>query len=832
MTKNRVMFIDGQVFQSKAWDRGIGKYSLNFIKALVSSSLFYSTRVYIIFDSNNALSNEVKNKLENIYTFNFIFINFSSPVDSAYESYIKNETLNRQLLDFFITHNLRSNEEADFLELALFTYESYPLFPSVTKNILLWYDLIPYLFINHYSKLENYGRYLFGFRQIFCADLILTISQHAARDLAIYLGIDSKKIVTIYGASILIDDKENRDLSRPKQYILMPSGEDFRKNNFMAVSGFKHYCKINQTQDVELIITSNFSSTAKSELLKIPGPGNVIFTGNVSESKIVDLYKNAACVLFVPEYEGLGLPVLESVQFDKPCICSDIDVFLEISNSAFYFVNEKSKVSIAKGIKDALNLYHWNEKQNSYTKIENKYSWSATAERALMAMDKIYNTRKVIKKRKRIAIMCPNPTGYSAIGKVVMQLHPYLAKYYDIDYYVEDGISDSDTLMRSSYLDKITNVYKASSFGIKDYQKYHEVIYHIGNSEYHIQTVMAALFMPGVAVIHDTDLSGLFNSILKERGYLDEQRILAEKLIDQSNKNNNTSYLTTLVNTQKAIISHSQYTEKAVSEIAASVPIYKINLPVASAQYNYGVKDSIVRVGVAGILYYDKGLAILENIAKDKHFANCKFYFFGYSMLSKEEVKRINQYPNIVLKVNLSDFEFQSMLSKLDILLNYRIDYRGETSLTVLEALRYGVLPIVRNVGWYKELPKKVAIKVDNEQQLIDTLRELVKDKSNIRKHINDRIAYVENYHSYEQYAKVIADLVDRRKFSPESLNQQNEKISKAIKIQAPKQDIIDILYSNKSSTIGWMQNKIKIIKFIKLLKPSYLIFSKRDINE
>ncbi|HET9174018.1 MAG TPA: glycosyltransferase [Candidatus Saccharimonadales bacterium] len=795
MSTKRMLFVDAQVFQTDAWERGIGKYSYNFLKSLVEQDVFFYDRICLIFNTKKELSSKRRESLESLYDFEMLFLDLLVPENLEVNDNRSFEITNQQILEQAVANRCDTKMSADFLQLALFTYEAYPAFPDTTNNILLWYDLIPYLFIERYGKSPLFESYLNGYRQIFKANIILTISKQAADDLEVHLGISRDKLVPIHGAPIDRKKPIGKKFINDKKYILMPSGDELRKNNSMAVRGFQEYCKRNNNEKYELIITSHFTSETQKELFNIEGPGKVTFAGNVSEGQLAGLYEQAECVLFVSEYEGLGLPVLEAVQFNKPCVCSSIGIFLEISPAAFYFVDEHDPRSIAAGINDAVTGKQWSRKLAEYKTISNKYSWSATAKRALNALHYLTPATRNNKEKKTIAVLCPSPTGYSAIGKVVMQLHPYLTEHFKVDYFVEEATSGFVAQsIRGNYLAKIANVYSATEFTVQHYKKYHAVIYHFGNSEFHAETIKSAMYLPGVAIVHDTHLSGLFSWVLREKGYVSADRIIAEDYLNQINASQKTSYLTSLANSQRAIITHSKYAENALSDIVDSTPIVRANLPVAAANYNVVKNKDSVKIGLAGILAPVKNIALLEKMASSKDFANCEFYMFGFSLLSNEEVLRLSQYKNIKLKTDLSDFEFQSMLSQLDILINYRTEYHGETSLTVLEALRYGVLPIVRNVGWYSELPKDVAEKVDHEKELFAVLKRLIKDKDELRGNAKKRIRYIERTHSYDQYAAALSHTINQLFIDKKLRSLQNEKIVAAIKRNASKDQIAELI--------------------------------------
>ena len=63
MTSN-ILFIDGQVFQSAAWDRGMGKYSLEFIKAMYCLNNYSYDEIIIIFTKHMPLNKEAKRMIK------------------------------------------------------------------------------------------------------------------------------------------------------------------------------------------------------------------------------------------------------------------------------------------------------------------------------------------------------------------------------------------------------------------------------------------------------------------------------------------------------------------------------------------------------------------------------------------------------------------------------------------------------------------------------------------------------------------------------------------------------------------------------------------------
>ena len=99
-------------------------------------------------------------------------------------------------------------------------------------------------------------------------------------------------------------------------------------------------------------------------------------------------------------------------------------------------------------------------------------------------------------------------------------------------------------------------------------------------------------------------------------------------------------------------------------------------------------------------------------------------------------------------------------MATTDILINVRLVYKGETSLTTLESMRYGGIVIVRNFGWYAELPEDSVVFVDDPSEVVVTLRNLLKDPTRLELTKQQSIKYIEKNHSHNDYAKKMYELI------------------------------------------------------------------------
>lgn len=749
--QKKLLIIDGQIFQTDARDRGMGRYSARLIESLLKQKNY--DKVQLIIAKHTRRNRRCTEDIHEMFPdIDVVRLNLKNTTKNSVEKAFFH---NKKEINNYISDILRENYKIDYLILSPFQEPVVSVFPEGVKKILIFYDLIPYLYHNQYRKLMQFDNYLKRFSLLFQADKILTISQSVRDDLMVYLGIPDDQIAAIDGAAIKSDESPVKPagIDVPDKYILMPTSDDPRKNNLRAVLGFEKF-KSAQNENYKLVITSRIHKSERNRLEKFSK--NLLFTGNIKEAELDWLYERCEAVLFAPESEGLGLPILEAVLTNKRVVCSSINVFKEISKDAFYYCDHEDQNSIADAITSALATSNRSVPKKEYQSILDHYNWDQTAKRSIRAIDST-KVRKV-RNLPKIAMFVPAPDGLSAVGKFVAEGHPTLSKYFDIDYYAESGQYHEPT--RPNYLQYIANYYPAECFSVNKYMQYDAVIYHIGNSDYHIESIRNSLYLPGYTILHDTNITEAYR-IMFERGMISSERRDLEEQITTSGPSEMSRCISSVVNNQLGVITHSKYAAKATEEVLLDkVPIKSINLstccPFIKKQRDY--RRCII--GLAGIIADIKGIKVIEAIAKNPSFAECSIKLFGYNYAPKATMARLRSYSNVSVSTNLSDFDFQNSIGKLDIFINYRIKYQGETSLSTIEAMRQGVVVIVRNIGWYSELPDDAVVKVNSEEEVIEKILELKSNPDRLTEISNKAILYIQQNHTQSQYAEGIEDLI------------------------------------------------------------------------
>jgi len=757
MTKKRALVIDAQLFQSLALHRGVGKYSLSLLKELNNQGGAYTKRI-LLFNDAGMDDHDLQNIKKQAPGFSFKILPLHREGSSHLKQYKTIEKANKEILDTYIKANLE-HYDVDFLILSLFQQNECPTFPSINaRKCLLVYDIIPLLFSDLYLRDPATTKaYLARYIVLNEADHFFTISQTVATDITVNLGVPKDRITPIYGAPMnrkLLNPQPLKELVN-KQFILLPSGDDPRKNNIRAVLAFEAF---NQKHGghFKLVITSFFDERVQSKLNNLCD--QLVFTGNVSENQLAWLYKHTSLVLFPTIYEGLGMPVMEAVEFDKPVVCSSLDVFREISHSAFNFCDpyniENIEQEITKSFRNGLRI-----DALAYNEILKTYTWGKTAELLLKELKKPHMIPPP-KTKPKIAIFAPTPSGYSAIGKFVQEQHYIFSKLADIDYFLEAGVSNKaqQVMLRQNFLPFVTNCKDPWLFDDKEKKKYDKIIYHIGNSEYHLATLIKALSFPAIVVLHDPNIEGLYN-VSNQEGMFGKQRLEAEQRLHDLMKPKEAKFITSLVSKQESVIIHSVHAKDAVEEslpktIERRPDLVRLNLttPVPyRIDIDTGVKKDTLTVVMAGLIHEAKGPEIVEDIAKLKlPQKSIVVKIIGFSLLTQATEDRIAKINNVQIIYSPSDTRFVYEMINSDVIVNYRADYQGEPSLAVLEAMRQGKAVIVNKQGWFDTVPDDLVYKARTKAEVINLILEI--SDSDQAPAAQKRLRYIEKNHNISDY--------------------------------------------------------------------------------
>lgn len=170
---------------------------------------------------------------------------------------------------------------------------------------------------------------------------IITVSEFARRELVEALGADETRVRVVpngVGPPFTSQGK-----AAPGDYVLTVSTLEPRKNLARLVDGF---------QRAELGLELRIAGARGWGGVDVGGEG-VRLLGEVGDTELAELYRGAACVAYVPLYEGFGLPVLEALACGAPVVTARGGACEEVAGGAAELVDPLDPDDIAAGLRRA-----------------------------------------------------------------------------------------------------------------------------------------------------------------------------------------------------------------------------------------------------------------------------------------------------------------------------------------------------------------------------------------------------------------------------------------------------------------------------------------------
>lgn len=196
------------------------------------------------------------------------------------------------------------------------------------------------------------------------AKRIATVSEYSKTDIASTYRIAPEKIDVVYnGANEIyrpLDEAEQNAVKHMvtggNEFFLFVGSLHPRKNISGLLRAFEQFKtaashsrggrmklvivgeKMFLTRDIEQV----FSSMQHKE--------DVIFTGRLQPGQLHKVMGSAYALVFVPFFEGFGIPLLEAMYCDTPVICSDTTSLPEVAGDAALYASPSDIDSIAQAM--------------------------------------------------------------------------------------------------------------------------------------------------------------------------------------------------------------------------------------------------------------------------------------------------------------------------------------------------------------------------------------------------------------------------------------------------------------------------------------------------
>ena len=596
------------------------------------------------------------------------------------------------------------------------------------------------------------------------ADLLLAISASSAQEAIDHLDRQPTQVINISSAVdsrfhvIKVGAREEASLRARyglhRQFVMYTGGIDYRKNIEGLLAAYAALPDVLRTRH-QLAVVCSITEPARMKLAELArqlglADDEIIFTGYVPDSDLVTLYNLCTLFVFPSWHEGFGLPALEAMACGAPTLTSNRSSLPEVVGRPDALFDPFDYGSMARAIERGLTdkAYRANLKEHGLRQAK-KFSWDATAGRALEALEALQTQRiesnafapihalPLHARKPRLAFVSPLQPAKSGIADYSAALLPALAAHYDIDVIVEQADLVSDRWVLGNAFQRSVAWFEVNA------KKYDRILYQMGNSQFHQHMLGLLEKFPGVVVLHDFFLSGLqvhqditgiapgawARELLRAHGW----SALKERFEAKDTANVIYSWPCNLDVLQRAlgVIVHADHSSALAEQWYGPnfandwvkipllrTPAANTNRNRARARLNLSADDILVCsfgfVGKSKLNHLLIQAWLASDLAQDER---CHLIFVGYASGEYgEQIQRQCQagHGRIHITGWTDDERYEQYLSAADIAVQLRTLSRGETSAAALDCMNYGIATIVNAHGSMAELPRDAVWMIDD----------------------------------------------------------------------------------------------------------------------
>ena len=623
-----------------------------------------------------------------------------------------------------------------------------------TPTTVTLYDLIPLLNPAHYfssnARYEQYYRR--KIEHLEHAAGCLAISEFSRAEGLANLRGSSTQFVNVSTAieprfqqlpADPLAERQLRDkfgLARP--FVLYTGGDDWRKNLVRLIKAFaalpqslRENHQLVLAGPLQPISVAELEQAARSAGLKA---GTLRCIGHVSDDELVRLYNLCELFVFPSWHEGFGLPALEAMACGAPVIAANASSLPELVDFDAALFDPFDVAAISAKMAQALGDAEFRTAlRSNRARRASAFSWDDTAARALahwrsLLADAALPAEPVAsdvgKRRPRLAFVSPMPPERSGIADYSAELLPALAAHYDIELVV----AQEQVALAPGHA--WTGERRDESWLRAHAHEIDRVLYHFGNSPFHRHMPALLRDVPGVVVMHDFFLSGMFSwlecsgtvsgiwthLLHRSHGY----HAVRERFLDIDAAQRAFPVNLEVLQRAQGFIVHSSHSRELIEaagqdglDLAVDVvPLLRLPAPEfdrAAVRRGLGIDEGAFLICSFGYL----GPSKLNNRLLDAWVRSAvgrdpraRLVFIGewfggaYGAALSQAIEQSGMQDRISV-TGFADAEmFRQYLMAADLAVQLRADSRGETSAAVLDCMNHGLAVVVNGNGAMSEL--------------------------------------------------------------------------------------------------------------------------------
>jgi glycosyltransferase involved in cell wall biosynthesis len=773
------LIIDLQGAQAESRNRGIGRYSLALAQAMARNDDGHQIHVALNGDFPESIS-AIRDVFDGLLPEDRFHVWWPTGSPSRKGKKLPDEMLREAFLASLKPDIVHVSSMFEGLGSQAVT--SVGAFAPELLTAVTLYDLIPLIYKKPYLQNPEIAHWYFSkIAHLRRADLLLGISESATQEAVDHLGFDPARAVNISSAvdphfvrQSITPEREAElrakfGLHRP--FFMYTGGIDYRKNLEGLIRAYARLPPdVRSTHQLAIVCAHKPEDKAYLEQVGYNhglGEGELVLTGFVSEEDLVSLYNLCFLFVFASWHEGFGLPALEAMNCGAPVIGSNTSSLPEVIGREDALFDPRSDESIAQKMLEVIRRPAFRDQLIRHGDVQAaRFSWDASATRALSAMQqqveatagrRASEIQPVRRHRPRLAFVSPLPPDQSGIADYSAELIPELAQHYEIDLIALHQETSDKQLVGAAHMRDVAWFESHSA-------SYDRVIYQFGNSEFHLHMRELINRIPGVVVLHDFFLSGMYvhaefvvgerhawsRELYNSHGYA----ALHERLTTDEHVRTMTRYPCNFSVISRAIgvIVHSRYSR----QLAASwygdecghdwqhIPLLRKPVGVTDSRRDRaslglpGDAFVICSFGIVAETKLSRRLFkswLASEAAKDP---NSYIIFVGkapgeYGAALMRDIEESGLAARVRVTGWADEETYRQYLAASDVAVQLRTSSRGETSAAVLDALNYGVATIVNANGSMAEFPDNVVCKLADDfedERLTEALDWLHSDRA------------------------------------------------------------------------------------------------------
>ncbi len=183
-------------------------------------------------------------------------------------------------------------------------------------------------------------------RLIRTSELVFTVSEHARQDIVETLGVDPYRVRV---TSLAAKSQTGSPGYQKAPYFLALGALDPRKNLAGVLAAFARRTVANV--ELRVVGLEPAAIPRASQMVSALGiEGAVKMSSMISDRDLVGYYQKALGLIYLSQYEGFGLPVLEAMALGCPVIASNRTAIPEVAGDAAILVDPHDDVATALAI--------------------------------------------------------------------------------------------------------------------------------------------------------------------------------------------------------------------------------------------------------------------------------------------------------------------------------------------------------------------------------------------------------------------------------------------------------------------------------------------------